>query len=106
MTRVDVRADGMGCETKWTSPIRSSALPKLSIPDNLIYTIERTGPSKDATALDTYNFVTMNWDTGLVKSRKFWSFGALSNPLQTAGNFGLDNSYWQGTMNGIIRIKP
>lgn len=104
MTRVDVKADGSGCETKWTSTLRSAALPKLSIADNLIYTIERTGPTSQASAVDTYNFVTMDWNTGTVKSRRFWSFGALSNPLQTAGNFGLDNSYWQGTMNGIIRV--
>lgn len=106
MTRVDVRADGSGCEIKWTSPLRSAALPKLSTADNLIYTIERTGPNQNATAVDTYNFVTMDWNTGSVRSRRFWSFGLLSNPLQTAGSFGLDNSYWQGTMNGIIRVKP
>lgn len=107
LARVDVKPDNSGCVTKWSTGLRSAALPKLSIPDNLIYTIERKGPSNDAKAVDSYNFITVDWNTGDVRSRKFWSFGALSNPLQTVGNFGLnDRSYWQGTMNGIIRVTP
>lgn len=106
ITRVDVKPDNSGCVTKWTSNLRSAALPKLSVPDNLIYTVERTGPSDNATAVDSYHFVTLDWETGAVRSKKFWSFGLLSNPLQTVGNIGLDNSYWQGTMNGIIRVLP
>lgn len=106
ITRVDVKPDNSGCITKWTSDLRSAALPKLSIPDNLIYTIERNGPSDKATAVDSYHFVTLDWNTGALRSKKFWSFGLLSNPLQTVGNIGLDNSYWQGTMNGIIRVTP
>ncbi|QMT30562.1 hypothetical protein [Alysiella filiformis] len=106
ITRVDVKPDNSGCVTKWTSDLRSAALPKLSVPDNLIYTIERTGPSDNATALDSYHFVTLDWNTGALRTKKFWSFGLLSNPLQTVGNIGLDHSYWQGTMNGIIRVLP
>lgn len=106
MTRVDVKPDGSGCQTKWTNGIRSAALPKLSIADNLMYTVERSGPSDKASAVDKYHFVSIDWNTGQKRSSAFFSFGLLSNPLQTAGNIGLDRSYWQGTMNGIIRVLP
>ncbi|WP_027010338.1 hypothetical protein [Conchiformibius kuhniae] len=106
MTRVDVKPDGKGCVTKWTNNVRSAALPKLSTADGLLYTVERTGPSQNAGALDTYKFVTVDWNTGQKRSSVHFSFGLLSDPLQTAGNFGFDRSYWQGTMNGIIRVKP
>nr|UOP05490.1 hypothetical protein LVJ77_04935 [Conchiformibius kuhniae] len=62
--------------------------------------------SQNAGALDTYKFVTVDWNTGQKRSSVHFSFGLLSDPLQTAGNFGFDRSYWQGTMNGIIRVKP
>lgn len=106
LVRVDVKPDGNGCVTKWNSSLRSAALPKLSTADNLIYTIERTGPSNEATALDRYHFVSIDWETGQKRSSTFFSFGLLSDPLQTAGNVGVDRSYWQGTMNGIIRVLP
>ena len=106
MTRVDVKPDGSGCQTKWTNTIRSAALPKLSTADNLIYTVERSGPSKKAGAVDSYQFVTIDWNSGQKRASVHFSFGLLSDPLQTAGNFGFDRSYWQGTMNGIIRVKP
>lgn len=106
MTRVDVKPDGSGCQVKWTNNIRSAALPKLSTADNLIYTVERTGRSHNASAVDKYNFIAIDWNSGQKQSSVFFSFGLLSDPLQTAGNFGFDRSYWQGTMNGIIRMKP
>ena len=33
MTRVDVRADGTGCDVIWDSAVRSAAVPKLSLAD-------------------------------------------------------------------------
>ena len=50
--------------------------------------------------------MTLDFDTGIQQSSTFFGFGLLSDPLQTAGNVNSDGSYWQGIMNGILRIAP
>jgi hypothetical protein len=47
MTRVDVREDGHGCDVIWDNTVRSAAVPKLSLPDNLITTLIRHKPLGD-----------------------------------------------------------
>lgn len=105
MMRVDVNPDDSGCQVKWVNQVRSAALPKLSVADGVVYTVEREGPSDAATALDTYKFVNIDFATGKKISSRFFGFGLLSDPLQTAGNINQDRSYWQGTMNGVVRIQ-
>ena len=47
MARLDVRSNESGCDIVWENDVRSSAVPKLSTTDNLIYTIERKDANGD-----------------------------------------------------------
>ena len=41
MWRIDIREDESGADVVWQSPVRSAAVPKYSLADGNIYTIEK-----------------------------------------------------------------
>ncbi|MET0339666.1 MAG: hypothetical protein ABW252_01625 [Polyangiales bacterium] len=106
LTRVDVRDDG--CEVVWTAAVRSAAVPKLSLPDGLIYTVERTPIASDGSAgpLDAYDLVAFDADSGLLRARHPLGAGALSDTMQLAGTLAPGRVIYQGTLAGILRIAP
>ncbi|MGB3442617.1 MAG: hypothetical protein WBA97_28065 [Actinophytocola sp.] len=101
LTRVDVRADGSGCEVAWESATRSAALPRLSVTDRHLYTAIQNGPG---TELDPFSYAAINADTGAVTDQALLG-SLLGNPLQTAGT-AIGRVYYQGTLTGIARIAP
>ncbi|MEZ5168408.1 MAG: PxKF domain-containing protein [Acidimicrobiales bacterium] len=108
MARVDVNASGTGCDTVWTNTVRSAAVPKLSVPDQLVYTVERRNPAGgDAlSATDTYSFLAIDVETGAVLSETLLGSDSTHNALQIAGTAGLDRDWWQGTTNGVEHVTP
>lgn len=103
MTRVDVRRGA--CVKRWTAPVRSAAVPKLSVADRLIYTVERRG-SADTGPLDSYDSVALDLRTGAVRARTRLGAGTAYDTLQLAGNIGPGRVLWQGTITGLLRIAP
>lgn len=99
MVRVDIRPDWSGCDLIWENDVRSAAVPKLSVSDELIYTTERRGSG------DSYHFTAVDPYTGDVLAQKSVGGTMLHDTLQMAGNIGHEGVYWQGTAGGIIRIS-
>lgn len=108
MVRVDLHQDESGCKKVWQNSLRSSAVPKLSTADNLIYTVERRGLMNKAKAglADSFYFTSIDPDTGTTLYQKRIGGGFFSDTLQMAGNIGEGRVYWQGTVGGMIRISP
>lgn len=114
MVRVDLLACDAGtepCEPGriiWENTVRSSAVPKLSRADSLIYTVERlSARNGDQTSiLDSYAFTVIDLETGDVKAQTDMGSGFFSDTLQMAGNLGPGLVYWQGTISGVVRISP
>jgi hypothetical protein len=108
MVRIDLHQDESGCEKVWQNSLRSSAVPKLSTADNLIYTVERRGLMNKAKAglADSFYFTSIDPDTGSTLYQKRIGGGFFSDTLQMAGNIGEGRVYWQGTVGGMIRISP
>lgn len=131
MTRVDLSFHGdipIGAETVWEQPVRSAAVPRLSLQDSRIYTMTRQGASNVASAKDHYAYCVMRFDTGEVEYkkdlRKVERFQrpeserpgyvrdirfALDDPLQMVGCVSQNKVgrtvLWQGTMDGFFRIE-
>lgn len=108
MVRIDIHQDESGCDLIWTNELRSSAVPKLSTADQLIYTVERRGLLNRAKAglADSFYFTSVDPETGAVLYQKRIGGGFFSDTLQMAGNIGHDRVYWQGTVGGMVRIAP
>ncbi|MGW8995537.1 hypothetical protein ACWGRF_37135 [Streptomyces zhihengii] len=108
VTRVDIEPDGEGCAVRWTSAVRSAAVPKLSVADGRLYTVERTGvidPTRTG-ILDRFDAVSLDSATGRVTGRHHLGTGFLFDTLQMAGNVTAPGVLWQGTVTGILRIAP
>lgn len=103
MQRIDVNADGSGCHTVWTSPVASSAVPRLSVVDNIIYTVER--PNVWGMTGSAFNAVTVDADTGEVTSRHRIADTALQDTLEMVGTITKDGVWWQGAMSGVFRLE-
>lgn len=102
MTRVDVGTSG--CHTVWDNTVRSSAVPILSAPDGLIYTVNRIGPAS-TTPVDGFEFTAVRADTGATVARSPLPGTIAEDPLQTAPLITRDHQVLQGTLSGIVRIR-
>ncbi|KEQ14018.1 hypothetical protein [Endozoicomonas numazuensis] len=103
MYRVDVvsgnkKSKGNQCELIWSNPVQSSAVPKLSVSDDYIYTFERIDEQYYYTVIDFLSGET-------VKKEKIGS-GFMYDTQQLAGNMGFKQTFWQGSNAGIIKISP
>lgn len=106
VVRFDVRVDGSGCDPVWTAPVRSAAVPKLSLADGQLYTVRRTGPTGSPWPglLDRFDLVTVDFATGAVRAAGRPGETALYETMQLAGNVGPGRALWQGTLFGVVRL--
>ncbi|MFE2020939.1 hypothetical protein ACFW9O_23130 [Streptomyces sp. NPDC059499] len=108
LSRVDVRADGSGCDVVWDNTLRSAAVPKLSTADGKLHTVLRDPVipgTKGTSLLDPYRYAQIDPATGAVLRSKLIGVGALYDTLQMAGTVAPDGAYLQGTVTGILRIS-
>jgi hypothetical protein len=96
MVRVDVSEDEASCRVAWTSPLRSVALPKLSLADGLIYTIAQREEGFALSAIDAE-------DGELVNQQPL---AAIATPMQLSPTLASDRALFQGTLTSILRITP
>ena len=101
MARVDL--DSPGCHTVWENKVRSAALPHLSIPDSLIYTITRIGADK-TTPLDLFAYAVVDPNSGGLIIQQPKSATILSDPIQTPTMVLLHHKVMQGNITGLGRI--
>lgn len=100
MQRVDVLADGSGLTTVWQSQtIASAAEPRLSLADNLIYTIGLD------TTTGTYSLITVDPATGAPLSSTPYGSTLGDNPLQMVSMISPSGVLYQGTKEGILRVE-
>ncbi|WP_038171171.1 hypothetical protein [Tomitella biformata] len=124
MTRIDVNAAGDSCETVWENDIHSSAVPRLSLADGLLYTITRDALFPNAIAgsadlpiqepmldmatgvLDSYSYTAIDAGTGEVRARQQIGASAVVDTLEMVGMITPDRVMYQGTITGLLRIAP
>lgn len=107
LTRVDVRADGSGCDRVWDNTLRSAAVPKLSTADGRLRTVLRDPlipGTKGTSLLDPYRYAEIDPETGKVVRSRNVGIGSLYDTLQMAGTVTPDGAYLQGTVTGVLRI--
>lgn len=102
MEKIQVKANGEGCEKQWDKPIASSAVPRLSTADNTIYTMER--PSFHGITGLGFDAITIDANTGNVTSRTRIAETPLQDSLQMVGTISPDGVWWQGTISGVVRM--
>ena len=93
------RKGGSTLNTIWVNEnIRSAALPRLSIVDGLIYTVELN-------VTGWYNFVSVDASDGSVLSRTPLGNGLKLNPLQMTGLISSAGILYQGVEEGLLRVQ-
>ncbi|MFF7330009.1 hypothetical protein [Streptomyces sp. NPDC008150] len=108
LTRVDVRADGSGCDLVWDNKLRSAAVPKLSTGDGKLHTVLRDPLIPGTTGsgiLDPYRYAEIDPNTGQVTRSSSIGVGSLYDTLQMAGNAAPGGVWYQGTVTGVVRIS-
>ena len=98
MERIDVTSTG--CRSRWTNTVASAAVPKLSVAENVIYTVERGAGGL------TWHLVRIDPRTGTVLSRTLLGLGPASDTLQMVGTFLPDGTLLQGTVTGFAAVRP
>ncbi|MDX6665385.1 MAG: hypothetical protein QOG68_1591 [Solirubrobacteraceae bacterium] len=106
LTRVDLAPGGRGCAVRWDTTVRSAAVPRLSLADGLIYTVQRTNRLQPGTssALDDYSLLAIDAATGAVRSSRLLAAGLPVDTLQLAGTIVPGGVLYQGTISGLFRI--
>ncbi|WP_329172627.1 hypothetical protein [Streptomyces sp. NBC_01477] len=107
LSRVDVRADGSGCDLKWDTTVRSAAVPRLSTADGLIHTVIRTPliPFTNTTSiLDSFFYAEINPATGKTVRTRYLGTSSLYDTLQMVGSIAPGGVVYQGTITGVVRI--
>lgn len=95
--RIDVTKKG--CRTAWRNRVRSAAVPRLSRAEKVIYTVTRSAAS-------VYELVRLSPRTGAVLSRQRLGFGPLYDSLQMVGVIMPDGTLYQGTLGGLLIVRP
>lgn len=108
MSKVDVRADGSGCDLKWTNDVRSAAVPRLSAADGKLYTMTRESPGEDGrtTPFDRFHYTAIDPATGHVLNRHPVGTGFFADTLEMVGVITPDGVLYQGTTSGLVRVEP
>jgi hypothetical protein len=102
LTRIDVRDDGSGCETIWRNPALVATVPKLSIRDANIYTVERVVRSSGL----QYLSIAIDFRTGKTAAEVPVGGSYALDTHELATTIGLDRTLYQPTINGIIKMHP
>ncbi|WP_148614243.1 hypothetical protein [Nocardioides rubriscoriae] len=92
LERVDLTR--RGCRSVWRSPVRSSAVPRLSTAEGVIYTVTRSETL-------AYDLVRVSPRTGRVLSRSRLGHGPTADTLQMVGSILADGTLLQGTIAGL-----
>lgn len=101
MERFDVTAQGG--QSRWTNAARSAAVPRLSRPEGVIYTVERDALLGLA---DASYLVRIDPHTGAVLSRTLLGAGPEFDTLQMVGTILPSGTLLQGTLTGYVVVRP
>jgi hypothetical protein len=98
--RVDVRADGSGCDLVWTNTdVRAATVvPKLSDGTGLIYSYEQAAP-------DQWFWVGIDAHTGQTAWRRYAGSGLGFNNNYAGIALAADGTAYLGVVGGIVRLR-
>jgi hypothetical protein len=102
ITRIDVRGDGSGCDVRWTNPVPSAAVPKLSAADGMLYTVSRTL----ASSTPQYALTVIDFRTGTTAEQVQIGDSYALDTFQLASAIAKGKVLYQPTLTSIIRIQP
>lgn len=108
VSRVDLNRSGSGCHVMWQDTVRSAAVPRLDVPDGLLYTVQRADllqPDQTSDG-DVYSVVAIDANTGAVRHSTAIGAGYQSDTLQLAPTIVPGHVLYQGTITGIDRVAP
>lgn len=88
------------CRADWTNDVASSAVPKLSRRENVLYTVERSAQGL------VWQVVRLDPRTGRRLSSTSLGAGPQSDTLQMVGTFLPDGTLLQGTISGFVTVRP
>ncbi|KAF9890605.1 hypothetical protein FE257_005736 [Aspergillus nanangensis] len=102
--RIDVAADGSGCEVAWEVPdLRIQSVPVISTNNGLVYGYtQAVGPTKYGKW--TWYVVALDWETGEEVWRLRTGAGGTYNDDYQPGAIGPDGGFYQGVIGGIIKV--
>ncbi|MFB7426521.1 hypothetical protein [Streptomyces hydrogenans] len=102
-TRIDVRADGSGCDVVWESDVRSpSTVPKLSTANGLLYFYEKR-PSN--LGIDAWYLTAVDFRTGGRVFSRFTGTGLAYDNNWAPITLGPDGTAYVGVFNGIVAVR-
>jgi len=100
MQRVDVLPNGSGLTSIWANQsLPSAAEPRLSLADNLIYTIGLN------TSTGVYSLITIDPSNGNPLSSTNMGSSISDNPLQMVSMISPNGVLYQGTERGMVRFQ-
>ncbi len=104
IARIDVRADGSGCDLVWESDeISQTTVPKLSTATGLVYLYtKRPDPEGGA---DAYYFTAIDFESGRTAFRVLTGTGVRFDNHWAAITLAPDGSAYVGVLNGLLRVR-
>ncbi|MEU6017575.1 hypothetical protein ABZ826_27075 [Streptomyces sp. NPDC047515] len=103
VTRIDVRADGSGCDTVWQSAVRSpSTVPKLSTGNGLLYFYEK---EPNSLGIDAWYLTAVDFRTGERRWKKLTGTGPSYDNNWAPITIGPDGTAYVGVFNGIVAVR-
>jgi len=104
IARIDLRADGSGCDVVWQSrEISQTTVPKLSTSNGLIYLYTKR-PNAPRNG-DAYYFTAIDFATGRTVFRVLTGTGVRYDNNWAAISLAPDGSAYVGVLNGLLRVR-
>lgn len=104
MARVDVYANGTGCELAWENDVRVLGGGILSTETGLLYTYTQD-PELANEGLYEWYAEAVNWETGVVEWGVRVGAGGTYDSEARGNVLSSDGILYQGTLDGIVAIK-
>ncbi|MDI3406241.1 hypothetical protein [Streptomyces cavernicola] len=102
-TRIDVRADGSGCDTVWESDVRSpSTVPKLSTTAGLLYFYEK---DPNRLGIDAWYLTAVDFRTGERRWKRLVGTGPSYDNNWAPITLGPDGTAYVGVFNGLAAVR-
>ncbi|MEU6843812.1 hypothetical protein ABZ930_18235 [Streptomyces sp. NPDC046716] len=103
VTRIDVRADGSGCDTVWESGVRSpSTVPKLSTANGLLYFYTK---EPNSLGVDAWYLTAVDFRTGDTRFKRLVGTGVAYDNNWAPVTLGPDGTAYVGVFNGLVAVR-
>lgn len=102
--RVDVKADGSGCDVAWDTPITIQSVPVMSTQTGLMYGYTQDVELADLGLYEWY-VAALDWKTGKVVWEIRTGAGGSFNDNYLPGALGPDGTFYQGVLDGVVMVR-